>query len=231
MTTSKQNKKLRNYQRSKLWELSHIPGFSDSFNNRCSRDDNPELMLQGKLNSELNPLTRDLVESTDFVVHLNDIVDEDLYFEFIDQRFGELTVAKETAIEKSTLCNQITKTIRRRNPEFQQHMDVDNMDSEEVERLQDSEDALDYSDSIGFTAPKAKYDLIETKDFSAIHFPELADKRLKGYSRNLRAAINRGINKRGLQLAIMEARKRGVLTNSQKNRLWELFKINQFTSK
>lgn len=216
--------------------------FCDDFDYRANSDDNPELMDNIGFLSRLNPLTRDLMESADWFIILGDAVDQGLYFELCKQHYDPETnsydIPPKQLEEMATLHNVPIKTIRRRNPEFQSQMDIEDMDAEDQECLEtDSEDALDHADSIIPSAPKAKFDLIEIMPrkpmhswYSADWFPHAVDKRLSGYSRNLKAAVTRGMSAKALFSAIEEARARKVITDSQVKRLWELFDQSQFLS-
>lgn len=208
--------------------------FTDDFDYRADSDDSPELMNNIAFLSTLNPLVRDLVESADFFVVLGDYRDPDVIEGFTDSETGLLTAPPHMVEELATLHNVPIKVIRRRNPEFQQHLLAEDRDEEEIERDAESEDALDHADSIDPAPPKATFDLVEDlrNDYSADWFPYPRDKSLKGYSRNLSKAIERGISAKALYAGIAEAKKRGAITGSQVARLWELYKLQKhLTSK
>jgi len=222
-----QNQIVRNSQRQSLNELSGLPGFAGAFDYRAATDDCPELF--GNLTSlaNLGPLTRDLVQSADFFVQLGDLVDKAIVNDFRDPETGEFLMPPDEVYALATMHDVPVKVVRRRNPEFQPHLLSEDMDEDAREA---SEDALDHAESLDMMPPKETFDLVvdEKAEYSADFFPYPRDKRLRGYSKNLEKAIERGMNKRSLFLGIQEARKRKVITGSQTRRLWELWKINAF---
>ncbi len=208
--------------------------FVDDFDYRCNSDDSSELMNNVGFISSLPPLVRDLMESADFFVILGDYVDPNIIEDYrgpdgmFDQPF-------EVVQELATLHNWPIKTIRRRFPEFQQHLlhedrDPEDIECDEIERDEESEDALDHADSIDFAPPKAVFDLVEDlrNDYSADWFPYPIDKSLKGYASNLLKAVKRGIGAKALYNAVAEAKKRGAISSRQAARLWELHSLMAF---
>ena len=234
----------RNRQRMSIRELSGLPGFVDSFDYRCDSEDNPELFTNVAFLDSLSPLVRDLMESTDFFVILGDLVDPSIVDDYRDPKTGFFTQPPDEVEELATMHNQPLKTIRRRNPEFQQHLlneEIDGWESEPEEHddeyvldqlAPNEEDALAHAEPLNNLPPKTKYDLIEDvrREFSADWFPYPADKRLKGYSLNLAKAIERGIEAKTLFVAIAEAKKRNAIENNQIARLWKLFDLASFQS-
>lgn len=207
--------------------------FADDFDYRCDSDDSPELMNNVGFLSTLNPLVRDLMESADFFVVLGDHVDPNVVEDYRDPESGLFELPPDVVHELATLHNVPLKIIRRRHPEFQQHLLHEDKDPEDIERDEESEDALDHADPMDPAPPKAAFDLVEDvrNDYSADWFPYPRDKSLKGYSRNLAKAIERGVHARALYGAIAEAKKRGVITGSQVGRLWELHKLQKHLAK
>jgi hypothetical protein len=219
--------------------------FADDFDYRCTSDDNPELMNNIAFLSTLAPLTRELVESADFFVVLGDYIDQDIVRDHEDPETGLLDMPPDDVLRLATLHNVPLKVIRRRNPEFQQHVLHEEIDGWEPETEEYDEkfglesiepsvdDALAHACSLDEsrarpadeTPPKARFDLIEDlrTGYSADWFPCLADKRLRGYAKNLSRAIENGLTARALHSAISEARGRGVMSRRQVSRLWELF--------
>lgn len=238
------NANQRNRQRMSARELSGIPGFIDSFDYRCNSDDNPELFTNVAFLDSLPPLIRDLMESTDFFLMLGDLVDQDIVQDYVDPETGLFTQPPDEVNKLATVHNQPLKTIRRRFPEFQQHLLHEKIDGWEPEPEEyddeyvlgtmapDEEDALAHAEPLDNSPPKTKYDLVEDihREFSADWFPYPADKRLKGYSCNLAKAIERGIKPKTLFTAIAEAKKRGAISNGQIVRLWKLFDLASFCS-
>jgi hypothetical protein len=229
MTTRKENIQARNRQRQHAHELDGIPGFIDSYDYRCDSDDSPELMNNTGFLSTLTPTIRDLMESSDFYVVLGDYVDPAI---MADHRSQDGTYDRPIdEVEKvATLHNIPLKTIRRRNPEFQQHLLHEDMDEEEIERREESEDALDHADSFESPPPKATFDIVEDlrKGYSANWFPYPRDKRIQGYSRNLMKAVENGMHAKALYNAVTEAKKRNVITKTQIRQLWDTHNLMSF---
>ncbi len=167
--------------------------------------------------------------------------------EFVDMlRPNDRMMAESSDFFIETLpSGRVSKIIRRRNPENVEFLDPDSRDEEEKELEADSEDAMDFVDkSLTPMSPKDKWDLIfwiEDRstpeggvikvEASAPWFPTLRDKRLRGYARNLEAAISRGISANGLYKAVGESLGRGGINKSHACRLWELFKIKAFLAR
>ena len=210
---------------------SRMRWFADDFDYRANSDDCPELMSNVGYADTLPPLTRMLVESNEFFVQIED----NKVKRVVRQRHGESV----PWLDPDDM-DEDEKQLREEAAE-----DAMNYVPRDEDAKSEDKEAM---------VPSGKWDLVFWTEMrsrpvkwnengkvvkkewvkveaSSPVFPQLRDKRLRGYACNLEKAIGNGIGGRRLYKAIQDALGRGDISKSQAARLFEIYKIAKFLNK